>query len=211
MADAKETKYKEVSELEFTLGVNMYVNQTGANVNPYELRNAAILQEKKRLVLYKNGYTVKDATGRALEAEAAKNIRHGRKLGANMRKARPNETRPPNTDAHHVVSAQHPLAMEARGILFRNGIGINDADNGTYLPSTAATRVKELPNAFPHQSVHTPEYYTNVNQDIRLAEVVPILDITQELRMAQSGGEVAIRKTLRDIAKDLQNGSYDIG
>ena len=38
---------REVSELEFTLGVNMYVTQTGVNVNPYELRNAAILQEKK--------------------------------------------------------------------------------------------------------------------------------------------------------------------
>lgn len=211
MANEKEPVYREVSELEFTLGVNMLVSETGANVNPYELRNAAILQEKKRAILYRNGHTVKDATGRALEAEAAKNIQHSRKLGDNMRKARPNDKRPPNTDAHHIVSVKHPAAERARAILFRNGIGINDADNGVYLPSKNDIKVKQLPNAHPHKTVHTATYYLNTARDLGEAESeIPILDITRELQQSERGGEQSIRETLRYIADDLQDGTYPI-
>jgi len=59
--------------------------------------------------------------------------------------------RPLNAAAHHIVAGAAPLAADARAVLERFGIGINDAANGVFLPSVV------------HSSLHTNAYYTGVN------------------------------------------------
>ena len=54
--------------------------------------------------------------------------------------------------AHHIVAQTDWRAQEARDILQREGIDINDADNGVLLPSEF------------HQALHTDAYYATVNQ-----------------------------------------------
>lgn len=67
--------------------------------------------------------------------------------------------RPPNSDAHHIVAGSDPRVAQARAILRREGIGINDADNGAWLPRQF------------HWRVHTDEYYALVNA--RLVQARP--------------------------------------
>jgi hypothetical protein len=42
--------------------------------------------------------------------------------------------RPKNVCAHHVVASGDIRAEDSREVIFEFGIGINDADNGVYLP-----------------------------------------------------------------------------
>jgi len=45
------------------------------------------------------------------------------------------EVRPPNSDAHHIAAGKKKVAEPARKILEQYGIGINDAENGVFLPA----------------------------------------------------------------------------
>lgn len=101
--------------------------------------------------------------------------------------------RHPNTAAHAIVSGTHPEAVAARRILARWKIRIDDPDNGVFLPRDSRyIPHKNLPNASNHAKLHTDEYYLNV---------------TSMLRSAQS--EYDCRTTLRLIADELRNGSFD--
>ena len=51
-------------------------------------------------------------------------------------------------------------ATEARVILQKFGVGINDAANGVFLPATKA--LAETRDAVAHAVVHTKEYYDSV-------------------------------------------------
>ncbi len=79
-----------------------------------------------------------------------------RNLARNMEKA--GITRPANTTAHHIVPVtlkKLPGAEEARAILVKFGIGLENAANGVYLPTSFDDAVK----AANHGSVHTKKYY----------------------------------------------------
>ena len=97
--------------------------------------------------------------------------------------------RPVQTAAHHIVAGTSKFATEARAILTKFGIGINDAVNGVFLP-------KNLQSANPtgatvHSTLHTAEYYSMV---------------TDMLSTCTSKQE--IMDTLKSIGKMLSNGEW---
>jgi hypothetical protein len=71
--------------------------------------------------------------------------------------------------AHHIVCSKHASHVASRFILFDKimGYGINDPDNGCWLPTkhkyAQSTKFK---NAVGHQYVHTTEYATWVKNTI---------------------------------------------
>jgi hypothetical protein len=75
---------------------------------------------------------------------------------------RPVDAAPRTVAVHHVVAATDERAFESRKKLFRWGIGINDVDNGVYLPAFKKSSVSSLPTAVKHAVVHTDDYYVNV-------------------------------------------------
>jgi len=107
-------------------------------------------------------------------------------LGQNLEDA--GIVRPSDSAAHHIVAGRVPLAAEARSILQSEGIGINDAENGVFLPKD--TTVPNSSGAQVHSTVHTNIYYNAVNAALRNA----------------APGTVA--EVLQDIADQLQNGTF---
>ncbi len=70
--------------------------------------------------------------------------------------------RPVESAAHHIVSRYSKGAAEARQVLTKFGIGLDEAANGVFLPATKAS-VNPL-NAAVHSTVHTKAYYQTVNK-----------------------------------------------
>jgi A nuclease family of the HNH/ENDO VII superfamily with conserved AHH len=146
--------------LELTLAANQ-ICTVASGENPYEIRNAIIIEKKKREILYKNGYSL-PVKAEILANEAARNIRHGRKLATNMHRADPNLQRPNDCDAHHIVAIQDFRAKRSQKIMFENGVGGNDAANGCYTRRKRSSVVPSMPNSLPHENMHTAVYYLNV-------------------------------------------------
>ena len=61
--------------------------------------------------------------------------------------------------AHHIVAGNSPKAAEARAILQKYGVDINDAANGTFLPT-----VRDVVEGAYHPSLHTNSYYDKINK-----------------------------------------------
>ena len=89
--------------------------------------------------------------------------------------------------AHHIVAGNSAKAEEARAILQKFGIDINDAVNGVFLPT-----VKDTVDSAYHPSLHTDQYYRKV---------------TEMLSQAQSKDDVI--DILSDIAEQLKNGTFE--
>lgn len=172
------------------------VNQSlaSSSVNPIAVGNQVIIAKKKRAILYKNGYTIRGKAAALLHAEAISGIEHSQKLGGNIRKANPNQHRPPETDAHHVVASEASGAHPSRVLIFAVGIGINDADNGVILPRFKTTKIASMPDASPHQHIHTAVYHANVVTELYAAD--------------DTSDEQEIRGILRSISARLVNGQF---
>ena len=102
-----------------------------------------------------------------------------RKLRKNLVKAGVKEPDYPHA-AHHIVAGNSPKAEEAREILLKYGIDINDAENGVFLPT-----VKDVGGAY-HPSLHTDQYYRKVTEELYAAtsreDAIDILsDIAEQL------------------------------
>ncbi len=106
-------------------------------------------------------------------------------LGRNMQAK--GVKRPSDTAAHHIVAGNDRRAAQARAILAREGIDINDADNGVFLP--ANTHVPNPPQ-MTHSTLNTKNYHEEVNR--RLSNAPP-------------GGA---RDVLRQIATELKDGTF---
>lgn len=116
---------------------------------------------------------------------------HSTVLGNNM--VAKGVTRPPNTAAHHIVAWNDPRAAADVAILAANGIGIDDAENGVFLPRFVAS-----PNPSGnqvHSTTHTNLYFQEVDRRIRLAA---------------PGGPTAIKAALAQIATELQLGTFPV-
>lgn len=101
----------------------------------------------------------------------------------------PTWKRPLNVAAHHIIPASHPLAKQARDILKKYGIDINDAVNGVFLPTTNSSTQLGI----KHNGSHPRDYIEKVNDEIKIAD--------------QLGGEAAVRlrlEQLRDILSNAQ-------
>ena len=171
MSLAKEKPAKPVEDntatiMQLTLAANRIAGQD-QHVNAYEMRNRKLEERRKARVRYKNGLTL-PASAEKLAADAARKVRHSRTLDRNIRNAT-GTTRHTLADAHHIVSSGHPRAEESRRILFDWGIGINDADNGVYLPKKWLPKLQGLEKATAHEMIHSPDYYFEV--EARLAVI----------------------------------------
>jgi hypothetical protein len=111
-------------------------------------------------------------------------------LAANLKKEV--GPRPPGHEAHHIIPKGMTQAAEARAILEKAGIDINEAANGIWLP-----RDIEVPNAFTgdiHSRVHT-------SRAIRI--------MTEQLREGAKEGPAGVRRALRRIQLTLSDLKFE--
>jgi hypothetical protein len=95
--------------------------------------------------------------------------------------------RPAGYAAHHIAAGTEPRAEVARGVLKKFGIGINDAENGVFLPANRATQV--IAGKTIHSTLHTEEYYDAVNKALKVAETKEqVVDILRRLNQALQSG-----------------------
>jgi hypothetical protein len=108
-------------------------------------------------------------------------------LGENLEAV--GKVRPDNAAAHHIVAggSNNQFAKETRDILQKEGIDINEASNGVFLPKNAKYIIDESSS---HANIHTDVYYQTVYA---------------RLRDAQPG---ARRNVLQEIANELSNGIF---
>ena len=86
--------------------------------------------------------------------------------------------------AHHIIAGTSQKANEAKAILQKFGIGINDAANGVFLPT-----VKDIAESAYHPSLHTNEYYDVVNDMLKRAQSKDdVLDILDDIADQLSKG-----------------------
>jgi RHS repeat-associated protein len=97
--------------------------------------------------------------------------------------------RPENYAAHHIVAGSDKRAARARSILAKNGIDINEAANGVFLPQGSIYLNQA---GRDHFTVHTKRYYEQV---------------TRELMQAQPND---LRDVLVNIAERLKRGTFPI-
>ena len=165
-------------------------------VNAHELVNVFNIKKERTKVVKahydKQGRTM-PAAATVLLMDSERNIRHSRTLARNILRAHPTYIRPELVDTHHIVGRVHELAFAARAYLFAWGIGINDADNGVFLPRYEATRIARMPYAPNHQGLHTREYYLNVT--LRLDPVAEV-------------SVTAVRTVLKEIKSELIAGTF---
>jgi hypothetical protein len=102
-------------------------------------------------------------------------MRYSRILARNIKNAT-GESEHAEADSHHLVAAQDKRAKRARTLLFRWGIGIDDADNGLYLPKTWASAVPGPEDATAHEIIHTTAYHPAVT--FKLGTTRPSNEVT---------------------------------
>lgn len=135
-------------------------------------------QERMRLeVCYKNGVTVHPRARKMFIQAALADVLHRDTSGhsdvlkKNMKDA--GYARPVaifgRADAHHIVSSTHPRAELSRRLLFAWKIGINDVDNGVYLPHDKDSEIPSTPEATIHEGLHTKIYHLQVHSRLRAA------------------------------------------
>ena len=73
-----------------------------------------------------------------------------------------------DVERRRVVAGTARQAAEARGVLQRFGIGINEAENGVWLPKNLS--VANSTGAYVHSILHTNEYYSSVNELLAQAD-----------------------------------------
>jgi hypothetical protein len=109
--------------------------------------------------------------------------------GGKSEHARPQASRPPGYEAHHIVAGNRDRAATARDILKKFKIGINDASNGVFLPAEKTTQPTN--GEAIHGTLHKNKYYDAVNDALAQAT-------TREEAIA----------TLQEIGRKLQSGGY---
>ena len=171
---------------------------SGLATNPIEFVNTHNLIEAKKKWIKasydKQGKTVPMAA-LDLAADACRPIRHSRILANNLIKASGGQCRPEFTDAHHIVGRLDLRAHRSRIILFNKSIGMNDADNGGFIPRYRSSVVPCMPKAHFHQEIHTGTYY---------------LTVELRLRSVANQPEETVRATLREIKKEIIAGTFPI-
>ena len=179
------------SLIRFTVAINRIAANSPA-VNAYSLRNEILLEMEKRRIRYRDGRTLEGYAAKRLFEDARRIRNHRRTLARNM-DAQSGQSRPDSVCAHHIVATQDIRAEESRTIIFGWGIGINDADNGVYLPQFAGTPVPSMPDAPLHGPIHTARYHSNV---------------LFRLGFGESDDREGGRAILRDIKQELTDGSF---
>lgn len=89
--------------------------------------------------------------------------------------------RPSGSAAHHMVAggSSHPSAAQARTILANEGIDINEASNGVFLPKN---RSVAAPPVATHSILHTNKYYDTVLNRLQAASPGTHRDVLDIIR-----------------------------
>ncbi|PTT90151.1 hypothetical protein DBR42_06570 [Pelomonas sp. HMWF004] len=183
--------YTATEILAITIEANLS-SPNDAHVNAYQVRNDLLLQRRLARVRYENGVTL-PATAKKLRADANRKVRHSRILARNIRNAT-GEAKPTDADTHHVVATQDRAAERSRRLLFKWGIGINDKDNGLYLPKNWSSKVAGLEEATAHEVIHTLAYH---------------LAVTVRLQNTRPSNQVEGRKTLCDVKYEILHDEFE--
>lgn len=137
----------------------------------YEVDNRLRQEDIREKICYENGKTMppraREMFMQALRADLAVrgNSGHARLLRRNMIDAgTPVPAAKPtgHVSAHHIVASLDEEAADSRMLLFGWGIGINDADNGVFLPRYRVSSMLNEPAATKHSNVHTKVYHHQV-------------------------------------------------
>ncbi|HET6433805.1 AHH domain-containing protein [Dyella sp.] len=184
-------EYTTTEILDLTVEANL-VTAPGAGINTYELRNELLQQRRLARVRYKNGVTL-PASAKKLRADANRKARHSRTLARNVSKAT-GTTKHAQADAHHIVAAADKRAARSRSLLFRWGIGINDADNGVFLPKNWSFAPPGLEEATAHEVIHTTAYH---------------LAVTARLALTKPSNQTNGRLALQDIRYDILHDDFE--
>lgn len=100
--------------------------------------------------------------------------------------------RPPRCHAHAIVAGKHKYAAFTRVVMAKFKIGIDDTDNGCWLPeNTAATPHPSFPKAPPHSRIHREGYFGWLRS-----------------RLGSIRVESAFRNQLNLVGRMLQNGDF---
>ena len=100
--------------------------------------------------------------------------------------------RPPRVHAHAIVAGKHRYAATLKLRMAKLGIGVDDVDNGCWLPeNTAATPHPQMKSAPPHSRIHRYNYYFWIF-----------------FRMKQIADTDKFRKALKLTALELYQGSF---
>lgn len=95
-------------------------------------------------------------------------------------------TRPDGSATHHLVAGEATTAEKARSILKKFKIGINDPENGAFLPCNSNTPCN-APGPL-HSKLHTERYYEAVNELLEAAktreQAITILDRIRKALLA---------------------------
>ncbi|QRP65200.1 AHH domain-containing protein [Rhodanobacter sp. FDAARGOS 1247] len=174
--------------LDLTLAANLIVDpKSGAN--PYEMRNRLLTRKEKARVRYLNGMTL-PTSAEVLSANAEdRGYNHRRTLSRNIVHGT-KQPRQVDVCAHHIVAWRDSAADLSRIRLFGCGIGINDADNGVFLPRFA-NKLPDYPNAPRHDPHHHPEYH---------------FAVYDKLRDVEPGDTHQCRATLKSLRADILSG-----
>lgn len=100
--------------------------------------------------------------------------------------------KPKGYAAHHIVAwddNRYPVCQDLRDLLVNNGIDINSAENGVYLPTRKVTKT---PNEAYHPEIHTKDYYENVNNVLEKFD----------------GDTQGMKNALKDIGQKLKNNQF---
>ena len=128
------------------------------------------------------------ATGQTPNPRTRAGVTDAELLAANLERSL--GPRPPGHHAHHIVPKGMAEAEEAWDILERAHIGINDAENGVWLP--ADSTVANPATGEIHATIHTRPY---------------VRWVTAELRDALAeGGPEAVAAKLRELRSIIMNG-----
>ncbi|MFB6632057.1 RHS repeat-associated core domain-containing protein [Streptomyces sp. NPDC056362] len=114
------------------------------------------------------------------DAGCANKLRNALNAAGDMEPATPHSP-------HHIVAGNSPKAAPARAQLDTFGIGVNDAENGVWLPRSSSS---PNPNGLSvHSKVHTNDYYAYVNNLMSGARNgSEALDVIDHVRRQLQGG-----------------------
>jgi HNH/ENDO VII superfamily nuclease len=126
-----------------------------------------------------------DSAPREQEPVAPDDEHDSRVLASNMEKA--GVHRPRGAAAHHIVAGKARAAEVARRVLAKFGIGINDAENGVYLPCNSKAPCEALGTV--HSSLHTNSYYKAIDELLLAARSRDeVLEILADIRSRLEAG-----------------------
>lgn len=153
------------------LGLTIVTNRMSSGidgVNPYRVRNQLLTRKEKARVRYANGRTLPTSAEVLLANAERRDYNHRRTLSRNIVQAT-SQPRPVNACAHHIVALRDLEATSSRALLFDWGIGINDVDNGVFLPRDRAglPGYSSAPRHNPH---HRVAYHLAVYDELQYAQ-----------------------------------------